>query len=163
MRRYETIYIIRPNASEDDINSVIERTTGVIEQFNGQIVNLDRWGIKKLAYPIKKETQGYYVYCEYAGTPEAVDEIERLFRIDEKSLKYMTIKTQDVFVADEPKPEVEEVSEETKEVPAADEQKPAVAEVSEEAKEAPAADEQETSPETDPKKDQEKDQETAAE
>lgn len=100
MRRYETIYIIRPNVGEDDITAVIDRTNGVIEQFGGKIVQLDRWGLKKLAYLIEKQSQGYYVYTEYAGTPEAVDEIERLFRIDEKVLKYMTIKTQDEFTDD---------------------------------------------------------------
>ena len=100
MRRYETIYIIRTNVSEDGITAIIDRTTGVIEQFGGKIVQLDRWGLKKLAYLIQKEKQGYYVYCEYAGTPEAVNEIERLFRIDENVLKYMTIKTQDEFTDD---------------------------------------------------------------
>lgn len=97
MRRYETIYIIRPGASEDDITAIIERTNGVIEKFGGKMELLDRWGIRKLAYTIKKETQGYYVFAEYAGMPEAVMEIERLFRIDDKVLKYMTVKTQDVF------------------------------------------------------------------
>jgi len=97
MRRYETIYIIRPNVSEDDITAIIDRTNGVIEQFGGTIVQLDRWGLKKLAYLINKESQGYYVFTEYAGTPEAVSEIERLFRINEKVLRYMTIKTEDKF------------------------------------------------------------------
>lgn len=97
MRRYETIYIIRPGASEDDITAIIDRTNGVIEQYNGKIDQLDRWGIKKLAYTINKETQGYYIYSDYAGTPEAVMEIERLFRIDDKVLRYMTIKTQEVY------------------------------------------------------------------
>ena len=97
MRRYETIYIIRPGASEDDITAIIERTNGVIEQHNGKIDALDRWGIKKLAYTINKETQGYYVFTEYAGLPVAVSEIERLFRIDDKILRYMTVKTQDVY------------------------------------------------------------------
>ena len=97
MRRYETIYIIRPGASEDDITAIIDRTNGVIEKFGGKIDQLDRWGIKKLAYTIAKETQGYYVYAEYAGMPEAVSEIERLFRIDDKVMKYMTVKTQDVY------------------------------------------------------------------
>jgi small subunit ribosomal protein S6 len=49
--------------------------------------------MKKLAYLIKKESLGYYVYCDYAGTPAAVSEIERKFRIDDTVLKYMTIKT----------------------------------------------------------------------
>lgn len=110
MRRYETIYIISPGANEDDINTIIDRTNGVIEKDGGSIVQLDRWGLKKLAYIINKQTQGYYIYAEYAGTPEAVDEIERLFRIDEKVLKYMTIKTQDVYVPGDLRPKVESES-----------------------------------------------------
>jgi len=105
MRRYETIFIIHPTANEEDITAIIERTTGIVEQFGGTVVKLDRWGLKKLAYLIRKQSQGYYVYCEYAGVPEAVDEIERQFRIDETVLKYMTVKTQDVYVPDAPKAE----------------------------------------------------------
>jgi len=97
MRRYETIYIIRPGANEDDITAIIDRTNGVIENFGGKIDLLDRWGVRKLAYTINKETQGYYVFVEYAGMPEAVAEIERLFRIDDKVLKYLTVKTQAVY------------------------------------------------------------------
>jgi len=98
MRRYETIFIIQPSLGDDDITAIVDRTTGIIEQFAGSIVALDRWGMKKLAYPIKKELQGYYVFAEYAGTPEAVTEIERIFKIDDRVLKFMTIKTQDVYV-----------------------------------------------------------------
>lgn len=97
MRRYETIYILRPSLGEDDINGIIEKTNSVIEEKGGKIVLEDRWGLKKLAYLINRESQGYYVYTEYAGTPEAVDEIERLFRINDKVLKYLTVKLQDVF------------------------------------------------------------------
>jgi small subunit ribosomal protein S6 len=121
MRRYETIYIIRPTVNEDDITAIIDRTNGIIEKLGGTIIQLDRWGLKKLAYLIQKETQGYYVFSEYAGTPEAVDEIERLFRIDENTLKYMTIKTQDSYIPDPPKPVVEEAEEEA--VDTADQEK----------------------------------------
>ncbi len=107
MRRYETIFIIRPSVGEEDITAIIDKTTGIIEQFDGSMVNLDQWGLKKLAYPIKKEIQGFYVFAEYAGKPEAVAEAERIFKIDDRILKYMTIKTQDVFVADAPKVEEE--------------------------------------------------------
>jgi len=98
MRRYETICIIKPSVGEDEITAIIDKTTGIIEQFDGSIVNLDRWGMKKLAYPIKKEIQGFYVFAEYAGKPEAVAEVERIFKIDDRILKYMTIKSQDVYV-----------------------------------------------------------------
>ncbi len=113
MRRYETIYIIRPTANEDEINTIIDRTNAVIENVGGTIIKLDRWGLKKLAYLIKKENQGFYVFTEYAGTPEAVTEIERLFRIDENTMKYMTIKTQDAYIPDVPKP-TEETEDEAK-------------------------------------------------
>jgi small subunit ribosomal protein S6 len=93
MRRYETIFILRPNAGEDEINRVVESTSKIILDEKGTIIELDKWGMKKLAYLIKKESLGYYVYCDYAGTPAAVAEIERKFRIDDSVLKYMTIKT----------------------------------------------------------------------
>ncbi len=93
MRRYETIFILRPNAGEDEINRVVESTSKIILDEKGTIIELEKWGMKKLAYLIKKESLGYYVYCDYAGTPAAVAEIERKFRIDDSVLKYMTIKT----------------------------------------------------------------------
>lgn len=93
MRRYETIFILRPNVGEDEINRVVENTTKIILDEKGTIIEMVKWGIKKLAYLIKKESLGYYVYCDYAGTPAAVAEIERKFRIDDTVLKYMTIKT----------------------------------------------------------------------
>lgn len=95
MRRYETIFILRPNAGEDEINRVVESTSQIILDEKGTIIEMDKWGMKKLAYLIKKESLGYYVYCDYAGTPAAVSEIERKFRIDDAVLKYMTIKTAD--------------------------------------------------------------------
>jgi small subunit ribosomal protein S6 len=113
MRRYETIYIARPGSGEKEIASITERTTQTITSRDGSIVTVDNWGIKKLAYPINNEQQGYYVYIEYAGLPEAVAEIERLFRIDDKIIRYITVKTQDVFshIPSDDKPEESEQSE----------------------------------------------------
>jgi small subunit ribosomal protein S6 len=92
MRRYETIFILRPSAGEEEINKIIESTTQIILDENGSIIEMNKWGMKKLAYLIKKESLGYYVFCDYAGTPAAVAEIERKFRIDDAVLKYMTVK-----------------------------------------------------------------------
>lgn len=101
MRRYETIFILRPSQSEDEINTIIENTKRVILDEKGAIIGLSRWGLKKLAYTIKKETQGQYVFCDFAGTPAAVAEIERKFRIDDAVLKYLTIKTADSITEDD--------------------------------------------------------------
>ena len=95
MRRYETIFIVRPNIAEDEIDAVINKTSSIIEGDGGIIIRIDKWGLKKLAYLIKKESQGYYVYLDYAGIPASVSEIERIFRIDDKVLKYLTIKLAD--------------------------------------------------------------------
>ena len=122
MRRYETITIIRPNAGEDDITGIIDRTKDIIEQRGGSIVTIDKWGLKKLAYFIKKEQQGYYVYMEYAGNPEAVSEMERVYRIDDRVLKFMTVKTQDQFIPDAPVEEQEEVASDSSEEAVAAEQ-----------------------------------------
>lgn len=97
MRRYETIVIVKPGAGETDIASVVDKVTGTIENFGGSIVKNDRWGLRKLAYTIKKENQGSYLFFEYAGLPDGVKEMERQMRINERVLKFMTVKTQDVF------------------------------------------------------------------
>jgi len=108
MRRYETIVIVRPGAGEADISSVTDKVTGTIENFGGSIVKNDKWGLKKLAYAINKETQGHYLFIEYAGQPDGVKEMERQLRIDDRVLKFMTIKTQDVFSEIAPRPVREE-------------------------------------------------------
>ncbi len=102
MRRYETITIIKANIAEDEIDTILDRMEKIIQEENGEVLKVDKWGLRKLAYLIKKEQQGYYILTEYAGTPAAVNEIERIFKIDERILKYMTIKLQDVYIADEP-------------------------------------------------------------
>ncbi len=101
MRRYETIFILRPSLNEGEINTVIENSSTIITDTDGKVIELDRWGMRKLAYPINKELQGFYVSCDYSSTPEAVAEMERKFRIDDSVLRYMTIKTADSITEEE--------------------------------------------------------------
>ena len=95
MRHYETVYILRPNLGEDKFTEIIERTNTIVTNDGGTVIDIDRWGIKKLAYEIKKETQGYYVLMNYAAHGTTVNEIERIFRIDDQLLRYLTIKLAD--------------------------------------------------------------------
>lgn len=101
MRRYETIYILRPSLNEEQINTIVDNSNSIISNSNGKIIELDRWGMRKLAYPIKKELQGFYVFCDYSTEPEAVAEMERKFRIDDAVLRYMTVKTADAITDEE--------------------------------------------------------------
>lgn len=100
MRRYETIYILRPTLSEDEVTAVIENTNAVLATDGGQNIAIDKWGLRTLAYLIKKESQGYYVYCDYATAPANVTEMERKFRIDDTVMKYMTVKLADSIDAE---------------------------------------------------------------
>ena len=95
MRRYETIFIIRPTIAEDEITGIIEKVNSIIEADGGTFIRVDKWGLKKLAYLIKKESQGHYVYVDYASIPASVAEMERIFRIDDRILKYLTVKLAD--------------------------------------------------------------------
>lgn len=92
MRHYETTCILRPGIGETGFTEVIERTCAIITADSGSVIDLDRWGIKKLAYPIKKESQGYYFCLNCAATQAAVLEMERIFRIDDRVIRYLTIK-----------------------------------------------------------------------
>ena len=91
MRRYETIFIIDPDLSEEERTPLFERLKDLFPQHNGLLVMVDEWGAKKLAYEIKKKSRGYYVRLDYCGTGILVNEIERFFRIDDRVLKYLTV------------------------------------------------------------------------
>ena len=91
MRRYETVFIIDDDLSEDERSPILEKLKDLIQQYNGLQVMADEWGTKKLAYEIKKKIRGYYVCLDYCGSGPLVDEIERFFRIDDRVLKYMTV------------------------------------------------------------------------
>ncbi len=100
MRRYETIYILRPTLGEDEVSELVEKTNNILTSGDGEIIALDKWGLRKLAYLIKKESNGYYVFCDYGTEPDNVTEMERKFRIDDAVLKYMTLKTADSLDAE---------------------------------------------------------------
>jgi len=95
MRQYETTFILRPNLGEDQFTEIIDRTCGIITDDGGVIIDVDRWGVKRLAYEIKKESMGYYVCLNYAAPGTTIEEVERIFRIDDRLLRFLTIKLAD--------------------------------------------------------------------
>ena len=95
MRRYETTYILRPNLGEEQFSEVIERTNDIVTNDGGAIINLERLGNRKLAYEIKKEILGQYIYFDFAAPGKTIHEMERIFRIDDRVLRFLTVKLAD--------------------------------------------------------------------
>lgn len=97
MRKYETFFIVDPDLT-DEVNAVIdEKLKNIVSANGGSVLDYNPWGKKKLAYPVQKRTRGHYVLMEYAGGPELVAELERNMRLDERILKFITVKLEDRF------------------------------------------------------------------
>ena len=111
MRHYETTYILRPNLGEEQFTEIIDRTNAIVTNDGGAIICLDRWGIKRLAYEINREIQGYYVYMNYAAPGKTVDEIERILRINDRALRYLTVKLGDAMDAEAIEAEKQRIAE----------------------------------------------------
>ena len=95
MKRYETIFIVQVDLPTDELNSLIERYRAIVTALKGAIIKVEKWGKRKLAYEIKKQSNGYYVMIDFAGKSTIIDELERNFKIDDKILKFMTIMKDD--------------------------------------------------------------------
>ena len=91
MKHYETIVIMDPDLAEEDRTPLLDRFGEIMTQRGGALIQMDHWGMKKLAYEIKKKPRGYYLRIDYGGKGAVVDEIERFCRIDDRVLKYMTV------------------------------------------------------------------------
>lgn len=100
MRHYETLFIINPDLSEEETASVVEKFSAILTDRGSNMVKVDQWGRRRLAYEVKKFNKGFYVLFEFGATPEAVAEMERIFKIDERVIRYMTVKKDDLFDAE---------------------------------------------------------------
>ena len=116
MRHYETLFIVTPDSSEEDLKAVATKIKGVISGMNGIVTSYDEQGKKKLAYSVKKQNKGYYVLMDYVGSADIVSEIERNMRLDDRVLKYLTVKLADEVDPESIEPEKSEPPEETESV-----------------------------------------------
>ncbi len=155
MRRFETVFIVNPELSEEQRQPLLDKMKGLMSEDQGMFVKFDDWGHKRLAYEVKKHTRGYYVLMDFCGDGVLVKEIERNMRLDDRVLKYMTVlkdKTVDVEAVKEEieaakeKESVPEPTEQKEEIEAAKE-KESVPEPTEQKEEIGAAKEKELEPE----------------
>ncbi len=92
MRQYETVFLISPNLEEEETTKIITQISGIISKEKGKLIQEDRWGKRKLAYPIKKFQEAFYVFFHYEGDSNIPLELERRFKQTESILRFLTVK-----------------------------------------------------------------------
>jgi small subunit ribosomal protein S6 len=92
MRKYETMYILRPDMEEEARTQTVERFATLVKEQGGELAEVKEWGMRKLAYPIQDFKEGYYVLMHFSAQPEAVAELERVLKITDPVIRYMTIR-----------------------------------------------------------------------
>ena len=88
---YETMFIVDPTNGEDAIKATVTKFTGLISS-NAELVEVNEWGKRRLAYPINDKSEGYYTIVTFKSEPSFPAELERRFNIDEEILRYLVIK-----------------------------------------------------------------------
>ena len=94
MNKYESIIIINPNVDEAGLKALEDKFTGLINE-NGKVEEVVDMGKRKLAYEIKKQSEGYYVVYTFEANPEFIKELERIYRITDSIMKFITIRKED--------------------------------------------------------------------
>ncbi len=92
-REYETIYILRPDIANDAIGAVNTKIRGIIEAGGGRLLKVENWGRRKLAYEVKKQLKGVYLFWKYLGDAGLVEEVERNLRLSDQVIRYYSVKT----------------------------------------------------------------------
>lgn len=91
MRKYEVMYIINAETSDDDRNALIEKLHKIITDDGGNIEDINEWGVRDFAYSIDHMTKGYYVVTTFKSEPAAVEEFERISRIESACIRHMVV------------------------------------------------------------------------
>lgn len=91
MREYELIFIVRPDLDETAFNEVVERVRGWITEAGGEVAKTDLWGKRKLAYPIRKQTEGQYVLMQTNMAPTSGISLERNLRFLEPVMRFSIV------------------------------------------------------------------------
>ena len=92
MNCYETVFILTPVLSDDQMKEAVEKFKGVLTENGAEIVNEELWGLKKLAYPIQKKSTGFYCLLEFKGEPTIVKKLDVAFRRDERVIRFLTFR-----------------------------------------------------------------------
>ncbi len=111
MTKYESVLIARQDLGASQVSALVSDMSNVIAKEGGEVVRVDNWGLKNLAYRIKKNRKGHYVILNISAPASAIAEYERLLRVNEDVIRYMTVKV-DEFATESASESTETVVEE---------------------------------------------------
>jgi small subunit ribosomal protein S6 len=92
MRIYEELFIVRPDATDEEIDPLVEQLKNVIVHEGGTLDKTEKWGVRKLAYRLLKYTEAQYILLQFTAEPETVKEVERRLRVADLVLKFLTVR-----------------------------------------------------------------------
>lgn len=100
MAFYESVLIARQDLGASQVSSLVEDLSSTIKSNGGEVVRVDNWGLKNLAYRVKKNRKGHYVLLNISAPAPAIAEYERLMRFNEDVIRYMTVKVDELSSAE---------------------------------------------------------------
>ena len=92
MRIYEELFIVKTSTPEEEVDALIEQMKGVVTATGGTVDKADRWGTRRLAYRVKKQTEGLYVLMQFTAASTTVKELERRLRVADPIIKFITVR-----------------------------------------------------------------------
>src|SRR5919206_1407505 len=92
MRIYEELFIIRPDAPDEEVDPFLEQMKGVVTNAGATVDKVEKWGKRRLAYKVDKYREGSYVLLQFTAGPETVKELERRLRVQDMVLKFLTVR-----------------------------------------------------------------------
>jgi len=99
LNHYELTMVLDPNIEEEGITNLLDRVASIVIKTNGEITETDRWGLRKLAYPIRKQEKGYYILLRLQADVALVGELEKSLKLANEVLRFMFIRTETKEVA----------------------------------------------------------------
>lgn len=91
LKNYETVFILTPVLSDEQMKDAVEKFKGVLKEHGGEIVHAENWGLRKLAYPIQHKKTGFYQLIEFKAPSDIVDKLEIEYRRDERIMRFLTV------------------------------------------------------------------------
>jgi small subunit ribosomal protein S6 len=90
MNNYETVFILNPVLSEDQAKDTVDKFVKVLKKANADVINIEQWGLKKMAYPINKKSTGFYNLVEFKADSTVINSLETEYRRDESVMRFLT-------------------------------------------------------------------------